>query len=213
MILKGFKEFINESKSKATYQDLKLLLELGISEDITDAVYKLIDQDKMTSEEIIDFATPICDKYKIQNWSISKDGRVDVNGNVNLSGLELTKLPLRFGKVTGSFWCNNNNLTTLEGAPTSVLLSFYCYVNDLTTLKGAPREVGGAFGLFHNNLTTLEGAPKKVGGQFNCNYNKLTSLLGAPRLVGGDFYCRWNSLTTLEGIGKVKGKIDSDLNN
>ena len=52
--------------------------------------------------------------------------------------------------VTGYFYCNNNNLTSLEGAP---------------------KEVGGGFYCSSNNLTSLEGAPKKVGGSFNCYGN------------------------------------------
>ena len=190
MILKGFREFINESESSVTYQDLKLLLKLGISQDITDDVDKLIDQGLMSHDEILDWVTPICRKYKIENWLISGDGRVDVNGIVNLNGQVLTRLPLRFGIVTDSFWCIDNQLTSLDGSP---------------------REVGGSFGCSDNQLTTLEGAPKVVGGSFYCRDNKLTSLNGAPNKVGGNFGCSKNQLTTLDGIGEVGGKVYSDL--
>ena len=192
MLLKGFKEFINESGSTATYQDLKLLLELGMVGDIADDVNQLIDQGKMTKEEIIDWVTPICDKYGIQDWSIDEEGLVNVDGEVDLFKRELVHIPLRFGKVTGFFWCNYNQLTTLEGAP---------------------KEVGGGFNCQNNDLTTLKGGPEKVGKNFICSYNHLTTLEGAPREVGGDFYCRWNKLTNLDGIGEVGGKIVSDLNN
>ena len=192
MILKGFKEFINESESSVTYQNLKLLLELGISDDITDDVNRLIDQGRMTHEEILDWVAPICDKYEIQDWSISDPGLVDADCDVYLEDLELTRLPLRFGTVTGNFWCSDNQLTTLEGAPQWVGKSFLCS---------------------NNQLTTLEGAPKRVGGDFWCYNNQLTTLKGAPEKVGRDFFCRRNPLTSLDGIGKVKGKIDSDLNN
>ena len=166
MLLKGFKEFINESESRVTYQDLKLLLELGISQDITSDVYKLIDQGRMTHDEIEDWVTPICDKYGIQDWSINDDGLVDVDGSVNLEELELTRLPLKFGKVTDHFWCIDNYLTTLEGAP---------------------KRVGGNFSCSDNQLTTLEGAPKRVGGNFWCKNNPLTSLDGIGE-VGDSVY-------------------------
>ena len=120
----------------------------------------------------------ICKKYGITNWSINKDGLVDVDGSVNLSYESLTKLPLHFGRVTGNFFCDNN---------------------DLTTLEGAPREVGQRFWCDRNNLTTLEGSPQEVGGDFCCTYNDLTTLVGAPETVGGGFYCHNNQLTTLEG--------------
>jgi hypothetical protein len=40
--------------------------------------------------------------------------------------------------VGGSFECNINQLTTLEGAPISVGRNFMCDNNQLTTLKGMP---------------------------------------------------------------------------
>ena len=190
MILKGFKEFINESESSVTYQDLKLLLELGISDDITDDVNRLIDQGKMSNDEIREWVAPICDKYGIQDWSISEEGLVNVDGFADLNYRNLTRLPLRFGTVTGNFWCNHNQLTTLEGAPKWVSRSFYCTDNRLTTLIGAPEKVGGTFRCYNNQLTTLKGAPREVGWSFHCNNNPLTSL---------------------DGIGEVGGKIYSDL--
>jgi hypothetical protein len=157
MFLKGFGEFINESESNVTYQDLKLLLELGISDNITDDVYMLIDQGKMNQDEILDWVTMICDKYAIDEWSITNHGRVNVYVDVNLSELELTKLPLRFGKVAGDFDCYNNYLTTLEGAPQKVDGDFICSRNYLTTLEGAPKKVGRDFWCYNNQLTILDG--------------------------------------------------------
>ena len=155
----------------------------------------------------------ICEKYGIVNWSINKDGLVDVDGYVSLSSEKLTKSPLHFGRVTGHFYCFHNNLTTLVGAPEEVGGDFFCNHNQLTTLVGAPREVGGDFFCTNNKLTTLEGAPKEVGGDFLCYDNKLTTLVGAPREVGGDFYCNDNKLTTLEGIPEeISGDFDCRCN-
>jgi hypothetical protein len=69
----------------------------------------------------------ICQKYNIKNWTINEDGSVDVDGVVNLSGKGLTQLPLKFGKVSGGFYCSDNLLTSLEGAPIEVDGDFYCY--------------------------------------------------------------------------------------
>jgi len=110
----------------------------------------------------------ICKKYGIANYTINPDNTVDVNGDVDLSSQGLTKLPLKFGKVTGDFYCNNNQLITLEGSPTEVVGYFNCNNNKLITLEGGPREVGGNFYCYNNKLTTLEGGPIKVGGGFNC---------------------------------------------
>jgi hypothetical protein len=118
----------------------------------------------------------ICKKYRIKNYTINPDGSVDVDGDVSLSSMELTKLPLKFGRVSGNFKCRHNKLTTLEGAPESV---------------------GGTFDCFNNQLTTLEGAPREVGRDFYCDNNQLTTLKGEPREVGGNFYFYNNPIYTL----------------
>jgi len=141
----------------------------------------------------------ICKEYGIENYTINSDGTVDVDGDVYLSTEALTKLPLKFGKVTGYFNCNNNKLITLEGGPREVGEYFDCSYNQLTTLEGGPIKVGDDFNCNNNKLTTLEGGPQEVGGYFYCYNNKLTTLEGGPREVGGDFYCNDNQLITLEG--------------
>jgi len=172
------------------------------------------------------------EKYKIENYTFNDDLSIDVNGDVNLYGKGLTKLPFKFRNVTGefsctynkltslegspktvvgSFDCEYNNLTSLEGSPKTVGVNFYCYENKLTSLLGSPETVGVNFYCYDNNLTSLEGSPKTVGGDFNCQFNKLTSLEGSPETVEGLFNCCGNKLTSLEGIGDVKGKIYSDL--
>ena len=115
----------------------------------------------------------ICREYGITNYTINPDGTVDVDDDVELSFEKLTRLPLKFRKVSGGFYCDNNQLTTLEGCPT---------------------EVGGHFNCDNNQLTTLEGCPTEVGGYFSCQTNQLTKLEGCPTSVGGGFYCSRNPL-------------------
>ena len=94
----------------------------------------------------------ICQRYGITNYTIN-NGLVDVDASVNLVNRKLTKLPLQFGKVTGNFYCHNNQLTSLEGGP---------------------KEVGGDFDCHSNNqLTSLEYAPEKLSGKFYCENNPL----------------------------------------
>jgi hypothetical protein len=128
----------------------------------------------------------ICKKYNIRNWTLNPDGTVDVDGNVDLSVQKLSKLPLKFGRVTGSFWCENNKLTSLEGCPTEIRGDFSCAGNQLTSLEGCPREIGGNFYCQSNQLTSLEGCPTEIGGNFYCSYNQLTSLKGAPEYIEGE---------------------------
>jgi len=95
---------------------------------------------------------------------------VDVKGNFDCSKQKRKSLSgVRFGKVSGDFYCENNNLTSLEGAPKEVDLDFNCRYNSLTSLEGAPQVVGRNFYCGGNELTSLKGAPKEVGGWFSCD--------------------------------------------
>ena len=112
-------------------------------------------------------------------WRVNPStGLVDVDGRFNCrySGLK-NLMGVRFGSVSGNFFCSYNQLTSLEGAP---------------------REVVGSFDCSSNHLTSLEGAPSGVGEDFSCDNNKLTSLEGSSSEVGSGFYCYLNTLTSLD---------------
>ena len=106
------------------------------------------------------------------------DGVYNIKGNVLLkSNKKVEKLPVKFGKVTGYFYCSYNKLRSLEGSP---------------------KWVGDYFSCDNNNLTSFKGAPKFVGGDFFCQNSKLTSLKGSPNYIGGYFYCDENLYNTKE---------------
>ena len=156
------------------------------------------------------------DKYtKGGSWSLNPStGLVDVDGDFYCSREGLNDLlGIRFGKAFWNFYCNGNNLTSLEGAPQTVGGDFYCSDNSLQTLEGAPQTVGGDFSCNKNKLTTIEGAPQIVNGAFYCSGNMLTSLTGAPQTVGGEFGCTDNKLTSLEGAPETVGGEFSCYNN
>ena len=75
----------------------------------------------------------ICEKYEIKNYTINPDGSVDVDGEVKLTRKlnYSTKLPLKFGKVSGNFRISHNNLISLVGSPKEVGGYFSCYDNQL----------------------------------------------------------------------------------
>jgi len=155
----------------------------------------------------------ICEKYGITNYTINDDGTIDVDGDVDLSDKNLTKIPLKFNKVSGYFYCINNKLTSLDGCPSEVDGGFYCYYNQLTSLEGAPNSIGGSFNCSSNQLTSLEGVPNSIGGDFNCNSNQLKSLEGSPNSIGASFYCKSNQLTSLEGApNSISGTFDCASN-
>jgi len=141
------------------------------------------------------------------NYTVRPDGIVDVDGNVIFLNINLTKIPIKFGIVNGSFACSHNQLTSLIGCPEEIGGSFDCSDNLLTSLEGCPEEVGGNFYCHYNQLTSLQGAPEKVKGYFDCSYNQLTSLEGSPKKVGKTFDCFHNQLTSLKGCPEEVGGI------
>ena len=152
----------------------------------------------------------VLDNLNIKNYTIQPDGTVDVNGNVDLGDVDLrefsgTIFPVKFGKVSGGFYCSGTNITSLDGAPTSVGGNFYCSYTNITSLDGAPTSVGGNFDCNDTRITSLDGAPNSVGGDFNCSYTYITSLDGAPTSVGGDFNCSHTNITSLIGAPKAVG--------
>jgi hypothetical protein len=124
----------------------------------------------------------------IQGTYTINDGIIDVDGNVNLARLKIDKIPFKFGKVTGDFYCNNNNLNSLDGSP---------------------YEVGGDLSANINRLISLEGGPKKVGGNYHClgqdfsNILTLISLKGSPLEVGGYINCKKNNICNFYGFDTI----------
>ena len=79
-------------------------------------------------------------------------------GDVNLSDLYLKQLPeiLKDVSIDGHFFCSNNKLTSLVGAPKTVGGTFRCAYNNLTSLDGAPKTVGGDFHCYGNTVKFTE---------------------------------------------------------
>ena len=125
----------------------------------------------------------ICKVYNISNYKINSDGSIDVDGNVDLTVFNLTKLPLTFNYVSGHFLCSNNYLTSL---------------------KGSPRIIGHNFSCTNNNITSLIDGPDTVGRYYYCNNNNLESLIGSPK-TNERLECFGNPLKSLDGY---KGELD-----
>ena len=149
----------------------------------------------------------ICKKYRIYDYTINEDGSIDVDGDVELSDKKLHVLPLKFGKVTGNFYCSSNRLTSLENSPTYVGGSFMVGDNKLVDLEDCPTYIGGAFDCCHNQLTSLNGCPTSINRYFNCGVNKLTNLIGCPSTIGEHFHCFYNNLTSFEGSPTYVGGL------
>ena len=129
--------------------------------------------------------------YYIYNYTINSDGTIDIDGDVNIAGKHLTKIPFKFGKVTGNFICSSNKLTSLDGCPREVDGYFSCSYNKLRDLIGGPQEVGNSYHCYNNQLESLEGCAGDIGDNLNCSSNKL-EMLDCSSVINGNIYCRDN---------------------
>ena len=157
-----------------------------------------------TREEVIE----VCNRYRINNYTINDDLSIDVEGHVNLAYKNLEYLPLRFNYVSGDFSCYDNKLKTLEGCPQTVSGSFDCSNNKLESLEGCPQTVDGNFDCYRNKLITLEGSPSVVNGNLICYVNELETLEGSPKTINGNFLCFVNKLKDLEYFPEVSDYIN-----
>jgi hypothetical protein len=134
-------------------------------------------------------------KYNIKsyNYSINDDLTVNVKDGVNLSGNNLTEIPVQFNKINGNFSCSHNNLTSLKGCPKEVTGYFDCGKNQLTSLEFCPQKIGKTFDCSHNNLINLEFCPSEVK-DFYCSHNDLFSFLYCPTKVKMFFVCKNNNI-------------------
>lgn len=122
----------------------------------------------------------------IDQWTVNDDGSIDVNGNVAFSShiKYLSKIPLRFNKVTGDFDCSGLGLKTLEGCPIDVGGTFDCTYNQFSSLEYAPKKVGGAF-VLDNMVKSLNTGTK------GCDFNEVVlffrtnipELIGLPQII------------------------------
>lgn len=153
----------------------------------------------------------ICKEYNIKKYTINSDGAIDVAGDVTLTNKHLFELPLRFNKVSGSFYCMFNELSNLKGSPSIVGGNYDVSCNRLTSLQGMPNVIAGDFQCYENDLSTLLGGPIQVDGDVDCGDNFFESLTGLPGKVGGCFRCYNNKLLSTYS-GDVDIEITGDFN-
>jgi len=86
---------------------------------------------KLTQEQKT-FLNEVCFGRKIgRKWKLNSDGKVDVEGSVDMKNKNLTEIPVKFGRVEGWFDCRFNYLTTLKNCPTYLGGIINCYDNNL----------------------------------------------------------------------------------
>lgn len=151
------------------------------SVDVNGDVYLSYDQNK-----IEDFAQQhgirVCEIYISSDPLVNRIGDFGDGWPLIYEFHPMTELPIKFGKVEGSFFCNGNDLTSLKGSPEYVSGSFWCGQNLLNTLEGAPKFIGK--NLMVNSQMKLESLGRietEIGGFFACGHgNRPQELTNAP---------------------------------
>ena len=91
---------------------------------------------------------------KITIYYIRPDLTVDVHDSVILQRQGLTKLPVKFGKVTGCFDCSGNSLNSFVNFPTIINGDLIFAHNCITSIEHFPQYIAGnVYGVYTNKLT------------------------------------------------------------
>jgi len=137
-------------------------------------------------------------RMEIDNYTLSKSSEygyvVDVKGSVDISGKNLTSIPVKFHQVSEDFNCCHNALTSLTGSPESVGYHFMCDNNQINTLRHSPRHIKGIFSCSRNLLQQLQYCPEIVEANFYFYSNKIETLEHFPQNVKGEVFCFNNPL-------------------
>lgn len=170
----------------------------------------------LISKEEKDRIDSICEKYNIKGYSINSDGSIDVDGSVLITEKGLITIPLRFNNVIGSFYCNNNSLTSLLGSPKYVGGTFDCGTNRLMSLKFAPDRIQRDFLCENNPLSDLVGGPSYVNGDYFAYSTHIKTLVGCAAIINGNLQVGQNLLLTNTMSGdtdiELKGRLLTSRN-
>jgi len=109
------------------------------------------------------------DEYWVDDtFTFNIDGTVIIEGDVILYNFGIDVLPPKLIEVTGYINLANNQITSLEGMPSTIGDGLYLGNNQIISLKGLPDVVHGFLSLNENQtLTSLNGLPKKIDGNLN----------------------------------------------
>ena len=183
--------------------------------------YKKLLEEDATNPQLDIICDKICKLLRLRNYQIVK-GIVNVEDTVMLDSRSLhgskkiQTIPVKFGIIEGSFFCDRNALISLDGSPKQVSQTFDCHMNDLTTLTGCPEIIGSDFHCGENLLTSLVDGPKSVNGFYSFSNNHIYELTGFCEHFDGDVFFHNNPVEEVLNLfgetGDKLGKVIDLLN-
>lgn len=152
-------------------------------------------------------------KMGIEKYTINEDFSVNVQQTVNLNNQHLSVIPIQFNEIIGSFYCNHNNLSTVQGFPKKVEGEFECTYNKISSFEKLDNFfVLSNIDVSHNELTSLLGLPKIIQGSLDASFNNINTLVSAPIEIKESFDLCSNQLTQIDFFPKVGAHIDLSFN-
>jgi len=119
-----------------------------------------------------------------ETFIFESDGRVRVEGDLNLYNTGISELPPGLYKVEGRLFLIKNNITTIKNIPESVT-ELYLDHNKITKIENIPDSVI-ELNLNQNQITTIENIPKSVTRLILSN-NQITKEENIPDSVTSCF--------------------------
>lgn len=138
--------------------------------------------------------------FEINKYAIDdEDLGVHVFQDVDISGLGLKNIPVKFKTIKGSFICKNNKLNNLTNSPEQISGLFDCSINSIYTLIGGPKYVAGGYYCDNNKISTLIGFPGHCQVRFDASHNEIISLKGCPKKLDIRYFdVSYNKLKNLK---------------
>jgi len=143
-----------------------------------------------------------------ENWIdetfiFESDGRVRVEGDLDLSGNNISELPPCLYKVEGKLYLNKNQISKIENIPSSVT-ELHLGDNQITKIENIPNTVT-VLSLSGNQIAKIENIPNSVI-HLGLSYNKITTIENIPDSVK-TLYLNNNQITKKGNIPDTVTKI------
>ena len=118
-------------------------------------------------------------------------------------------------EINSHLCCRNCKLISLKGCPDKIGGDFYCNNNQLKTLEFfSPTEIDGCFDCSFNQLISFKNCPPLIYLYIKCNNNNLSSFEYLPEFINGDLSCEHNKFNNFEYFPKnINGNLNISNNN
>ena len=124
----------------------------------------------------------LLESFKIYNYKIDEEEKLHINGNIDLSGMNLEKIPFRITSITGSVQLKGNKIKSFENFPVKALSVVLSY-NSIDSFESFPVDSEVDYLLVdNNNIQKFNSFPKNLKS-LSVTHNPISSIEGAPMCV------------------------------